>query len=107
MLIFDDRYYKYIIYLTVPPTTSSIVHPALHRPSSETPGIDTARPSAISFSAGILPPPSSSSGQMPSQIPSPALSLSRGEHDRLSLPGLFAYSKIIYYQFIFDVINKF
>lgn len=72
----------------MPTTTSSIVHPALHR-SSETPGIDSTRPSAISFSAGILPPLSSSSGQIPSQIPSPALSLSRGEHDRLSLPGLF------------------
>lgn len=79
----------------MPPTTSSIVHPTLHRSSSETPGIDATRPSAILFSAGILPPPSSSSVQISSQIPSPALSLSRSEHDRLSLPGLFAHLQIV------------
>lgn len=64
------------------------MHPTLHRQHSDTPGIDAGRPSAISFSAGILPPHSTSTSQIPSQIPSPALSLSRAEHDRLSLPGM-------------------
>lgn len=58
------------------PPTGPPLHPGLHRPHQDIPPL-MHHPSAV-FSTG-LPPPHSSCHP---QIPSPALSVSRGEHER-------------------------
>lgn len=81
----------------MPPSTSSIAHPSLHRQHSETPGLHHP---AGAFS-GILPPHSSNSNQSPS----PALSLSRGDHERIAISGNGPSHFISIYKIISDGIN--